>query len=335
MKPQNRKLILAVGFLILAILACSLPGFSSPTPFVFPTANLTMTALFDPTQFSLVTLTPRQSLIQTATPGQSAEATRTPTASPLPATQTPVSMDTVTVSPSPPPTGFPDQTGTPTLTIAASRRPFNLVAALVAQPPTIDGDLSDWTQDSVELKEVVYGAANHSGADDLSGLAMLAWDETFLYLAMAVKDDVYVQNTGGVNLFRGDSLEVLLDRDLEGDFNVPRLNDDDFQLGISPGSPSPGVNPESYLWYPSSRAGARDDVIVAARAIDDGYQVEAAIPWSLFNITPQAGDQFGFALSISDNDLIGQAVQQSMVSNVPTRLLGDPTTWGGLSLGNP
>jgi hypothetical protein len=56
------------------------------------------------------------------------------------------------------------------------------------------------------------------------------------------------------------------------------------------------------------------------------------IPWTVFGVTAEAGDRFGFALSVSDNDLTGAPVQQSMVSNVSSRTLTNPTTWGTLIL---
>jgi len=40
-----------VAIIILSgLTACTLPGFSTPTPFSFPTPDKTMTALFEPTQ---------------------------------------------------------------------------------------------------------------------------------------------------------------------------------------------------------------------------------------------------------------------------------------------
>jgi hypothetical protein len=106
-------------------------------------------------------------------------------------------------------------------------------------------------------------------------------------------------------------------------------------LGISPGSPQPGDDPEAYLWYPSSRAGNYNEVKIGSTPTDNGYRVEVSIPWSLFKTNPVKGDHFGFCMSISDNDKSGANVQQSMVSNVSTRVLTDPTTWGDIQLVKP
>ena len=46
----NRKLLLLIILGILGItVACNLPVFATPEPFVFPTPDMTMTALFAPT----------------------------------------------------------------------------------------------------------------------------------------------------------------------------------------------------------------------------------------------------------------------------------------------
>ena len=62
------------------------------------------------------------------------------------------------------------------------------------------------------------------------------------------------------------------------------------------------------------------------------YRVEAAIPWNVFELSPVNGTHYGFCMSVSDNDNPGENAQQSMVSNVATRHLTDPTTWGDLQL---
>jgi hypothetical protein len=78
----------------------------------------------------------------------------------------------------------------------------------------------------------------------------------------------------------------------------------------------------------------KDDTI-GSRARDDGYVIEAAIPWSVFEVSPYTGQNFGFAYSISDNDNPNNNVQQSLVSFVPIRTLSDPTKWGDLNVVKP
>jgi hypothetical protein len=192
--------------------------------------------------------------------------------------------------------------------------------------------MDDWDLPRYDVDYVVFGENRWDDEDDLSALVMFAWDEDFLYVATRVRDEEYVQNARTRELFMGDSLEILIDTNLQGDYFTRSLSPDDFQLGISPGSPGPGDDPEAYLWFPASIEGRRTEVEAGAESVADGYYVEAAIPWEVFELDPDEGDHYGFAFSVSDNDRESEDVQQSMVSNVATRSLTDPTTWGDLEL---
>jgi hypothetical protein len=301
------------AIMALALAGCRLPGSLAPTPFVFTTPDKTLTAIFAP----LLTLTPEPPQVFTATP------------------------DAIQPSPfpSPTPSFTAEMPATPTQTHtrpAPTLRPGALVeASYLENPPLLDGIFDEWNLTAYPVRNVVYGALQWQGEADASATVMVGWDQTYLYLAVQVRDDRYVQEASGANIFKGDSLEILIDSDLAGDFAGQSLNADDYQLGISPGSPYPGQDLRAYLWFPSSRQGGRADVSIAARAREGGYNVETAIPWSLFGINPQDGDAFGFAISVSDNDLEGEQVQQSMVSNVSTRSLTNPTSWGSLLLLKP
>ena len=322
MKRKPLSLISFGMLLLLSLSACNYPLTSAPTPFVFPTPNLTLTAVFSPPQ--VVTATPTQPA--TSVPSATSQMVEpSETASP---TSEPSSTATQI-----PPTSTPVPTNTPVSYVGPGQRSGpSMTAGYLDQPPTIDGSFDEWDLDQNFADSVVAGASNWTGDADLSARATWGWDSTNLYLAARVKDDRYVQNASGKNIFKGDSVEILIDTNVSGDFYLRDLTADDFQLGMSPGSGAPGNDPQAYLWYPSSQAGERQKVKIGAMKTDDGYRIEAQIPWSTFGITPVAGEHFGFAFSVSDNDNTSQNVQQSMVSNVATRVLTDPTTWGDLTL---
>lgn len=301
---MKREVVLAVALLLLASAACEVPGTASPTPFEFPTPNLTLTAIFEPT----VTPTVRGT---TDTPEPIDPANLTATASPGPAATTPTGA---TSDQHTRPNGSP------------------ITAPLIGSAPKVDGSLEDWPEQRHALNEVVFGAESWSGGDDLSGSYAVLWDTTNLYLAIQVNDDTFAQSASGRALFQGDSAEILLDEALAADFSSTSLSSDDFQVGLSPGN-FDGLEPEAYRWFPSSVEGRLSTTVVAAAQTDSGYTLEAEIPWVVFGTEPSAGARYGFALSLSDNDRPGVVVQQSMVSSVRTRNLTDPTTWGTLVLG--
>ena len=300
MRP--RAWLLAPLLLAAAAIGCDLPGATPPTAFVFPTPNETLTAIFAPT----------------ATPGG---------ATVIPATAPPIIPPTVLT-----PAG-PSAPSTATVS-GLSTRPNGVVvqAERVESAPSIDGALSEWTAFPYKADQVVFGASRWTGASDNSGAFAVAWDAAYLYLAVRVTDDKYVQTATGDDIWMGDGVEVQLDADLPVDFYTASLSADDYQVGLSAGNFG-GIAPQSYRWYPSSKQTALTTVTVAGKATPQGYDLEARIPWTTFSVTPTEGARYGFTLSISDNDAAGTAAQQSMVSSVSTRKLLNPTTWGTLALG--
>jgi len=290
---------------LLALSACTLPGSASPTPFTFPTPNLTHTAIF------------------------AATATGTMPPPTLPPLESPTS---------PPPTAT--ELGAPTATTGPTNSPTPVPAeavsaAYLSAPPQIDGNLTDWSSTAYTIdKPLSYASSGWTGTSDLSARYYLGWDVNYLYLAVERFDDVFAQVSSGRYLYRGDDVEIQFDADLAGDQSSASLSSDDYQIGLSPGNFGSRA-PEAYLWSPRSREGALSGVSVKAVPVGQGYTLEARIPWSTFGVTPQENERFGFVLALSDNDLPGVAAWQSMISSVAGRRLADPTTWGTLVLAPP
>lgn len=314
---MNRKVTTgsALLMLVLLMLACNLPGREAvPTPSE-PTPNLTMTALFElvQTQISIPSPMPTATsapVISTNTPP--------PTSTPLPTS--------TAVQPTRPPAS-PTVTSTTALRSAGS-----YTAPFLSEAPKLDGVWDEWKTTAYPIKPVVFGKENHTGKEDLEASFRIGWDNNYLYLAVKVIDDQYAQNASGIDLYKGDTVELLLDVDLLGDLNSRELTGDDYQLVISPGKGSISGDKEAYLYYPTGKAGTKSEVKIASEGGSGLYRVEAAIPWSLFGITPADGQRYGFAVSVSDNDRESENIQQSMVSMAPARRLADPTTWAVLVL---
>ena len=313
MRIQKLFLVGVVLAMVFLFAGCNFPLSPKPlpTPFNFATPNLTMTAIFKPTLQIPPTITPAPLVTATNIPS----ATQLPSPTLVPPTITNTAL---------PPTA----TSNPDM-----RSGFSAVASYVSKAPEIDGDWSDWSAKAYPAAFVVFGAKNWTGAADLEGSFKVEWDNDYLYLAAKVRDDRFVQRADGKDMYKGDSLEILLDSNVKDDFYAAYLSSDDYQLGISPGDGSDiGKNEQAYLWYPLGIVGDRPKVKIAAIPFDGGYRVEAAIPWSTFGIKPYSGAHYGFAFSVSDDDDPSAAIQQSMVSSDENRVLVDPTTWGDLTL---
>lgn len=320
MKNKRTICFVICTLIVFISLACQLPGIVAPTPFVLPTADETITEIFKPTD--LVPSPTSQPPTDTETPVEE------PSITPQPTDTSPVPTATAT-DVSPTYTTMPTDTAVPTISYSGpgKRSGVSVAATYLDVTPNIDGVFGDWNTTRFTAESVVYGLDDWDNDNDLSSKFMLGWDEDYLYIAARVKDDVYVQSASGENLFKGDSIEILIDTDVSSDFYYSELNGDDYQLGMSPGNPQVGVSVEAYLWYPESSAGSLQSVKIGATTKDDGYRIEVKIPWNELGISPSEGQHFGFAYSVSDNDKSGEELQQSMVSNVSTRILTDPTTW--------
>jgi hypothetical protein len=306
------KAIIAVLFVALAVSSCGLIG---GNPAAQPTPNLTLTALFDTSVNIPATVTPIYVVV-----------TNTP--EPIIATSTVAVIDTI----APTNTTAPAATNTSAPVTPVTRVPY-MTAGHINFDPTIDGSWTEW-KDYTTLYPaayVVYGRGNWTGSSDLEASYGAVWDSDYLYIGVKVYDDVYAQGATGKDIFKGDSIEILLDTNLSGDYYVQSLSADDYQLGISAGED--GNHPEAYLWYPSSKAGSRTDKVDVGYMTEDGlYRIEARIPWSVFGVTPTNGMHLGIAVSVSDDDNESSNVQQSMVSSSAARSLVDPTTWGEIVL---
>jgi hypothetical protein len=317
MTIHRSRTLLAILVAVTLLAGCNLPSSSTPTPDIFLTPNLTMTAIFNqPVPASVP---------PTVTPGPEDAATNTPQVKP-----SNTSQPSPTVGSSPTPLV---RTAIPTEVVASptSNRP-GVTASFLSSAPKIDGVWDEWKTTQYPLRSVVFGAKAWKNAADLSAAYRIGWDDNNLYIAVKVTDNKYVQNASGADLYKGDSLDLLFDAVPGDSTNATKLNDKDFQLGISPGKGEVGKDIESYLWLPEGDKGALSKVQVAAVSMPNGYRIEAAIPWATFGVKPADGQQYGFALSISDNDQEGKSVQEKMISTAPDRVLDTPSTWGVLTL---
>lgn len=275
-----------------------------------------------------------------ATPSPSPAPTNTPEPSPTEAPPISVTLQFPTDTPSPTsnsqlPTSNPTSTPMSVVTAGPLTRPNGAPVHVARLPvaPTIDGDPSEWGVLANTVDQVVFKPTNWSGPSDNSATFALGWDAANLYLAASVVDDHHQQTQRNEFIYKGDSIEILLDANLGGDYTDFNLSDDDFQLGLSPGNLATGdPAPQAWLWFPASKSGVPSGITVAAKRSGEGFTMEAAIPWAVFGVAPEGDVRYGFILSVSDNDNGNAADQESLISSASTRKLANPTTWGTLIL---
>ena len=330
MKKSIYAILVAV-LLVGLTAGCNLSASQEPTDIIFPTPNLTMTALFAPVEKATntapapVVVTPTIGTLDTQAPQPTVAL---PTAQPtvvLPTAQPTIVLPTLAVKTN---TAIAPTATTikPTNTTAPTATPKPVVTiygTYFTNSPMIDSDWAEYSGTQYPMDNIVYGGANWSSTADLEASFQIGWDATYLYIAAKVHDDKYVQKATGENIFKGDSLEILL-------LNGSTI----YQIGWTAGAGTVSVGDgfESYRWFPTSKVGKLNNVITAAKGGDGLYRVEVAIPWSDLGITPANGATYRFAVSVSDNDDSTANKQQTMMSNSPDRLLLYADTWGYLVL---
>lgn len=328
---MKKTTFLLSGLLIAAMLlaACNLPfGYTLTKSTEVGTPNATLTALFDTSQNIPATITPPIIATNTAI---------LPTVEPATATATP--QPTLTTAPTETTTNTPvvivvTATTAPT-SAPAARANAQLYANYLSTAPVQDGSYAEWVDKTTKytMPNFAWGKANWANHDDLEGAFAVAWDSTYLYIGYKITDDIYNQPYAGGDIYKGDTVEILLDTDLLGDFYTTSLTSDDYQLGLSAGSPSGSIETGAYLWYPTSVAGKRSQVILSKMFESPTvYRVEAAIPWSMYGITPYAGMRLGFAANVDDNDNVDSYKKMTMLSSAAGLSVFNPTTWGELVL---
>lgn len=186
--------------------------------------------------------------------------------------------------------------------------------------PVIDGSISEWEFfDEASISNPTIKKENFINLKDCSGIYYTCWDDTNFYLAVQVTDDVFNQSFTGNQINKGDSLSIVFDTDLAGDFSIPFYSSDDLQIDLSGGNFA-GIPAEAYIYYPSE---VPKGVEIASTRLAKGYIIEAAIPWSNFvTYGPKDLDVMGFTISIFDTDnlesteLVVSSSKQFEINNV-------------------
>jgi hypothetical protein len=215
----------------------------------------------------------------------------------------------------------------------------------------IDGDPTDWqvlrafSKSQTTTLDAMSDAPDSAGCqvrfagtrstEDLGAALQFAYDTTHLYVSFLVKDDGYVASGDADRFDQGDALAVFLKLNLTADSTVVPAGEDEFQINFLPGAPKVGDKPTISVQKigESAEPLAGSGASVAATPLDDGYFVEASLPWSSLGVTtPQTGEQLGVVASVGDNDTPASPQQECYLSSVATYKGGVPESWNVLVL---
>jgi CubicO group peptidase (beta-lactamase class C family) len=173
---------------------------------------------------------------------------------------------------------------------------------------TIDGKPDDWNVSGLKLNILSeYGNFNPS-AKDFSVRCRFGWDERGLLLLAIVHDDVFTEAGNVSDIWRKDGIEFFMAESV-GSSN--RL-----QLLIAPGMDPKHPEPRFHLNLQSTEKPENLDHIqpqIARTKTEDGFILEALIPWQLLKLNLPLRTLNGVALQIYFNDVDNDSSRGQMV----------------------
>lgn len=201
-------------------------------------------------------------------------------------------------------------------------------------PPVIDGDCSEWDNlpGAIELNKshVTWGLAQYQGEEDLSGTVRICYDANYFYFMVEVVDEA-IKVASDKDIFVSDHIEL----DFAPNFKegvTGRQGADWRIIGFTPGSveesgdPLADMEADALMAFPPNFQW--EGIDVESAITEDGYVIEARIPWKVLGVkgAVKAGMEFGMDIHISDSDK--DFVQECMTS------LNNTTPWKGRKLEN-
>ncbi len=205
---------------------------------------------------------------------------------------------------------------------------------------TINGDASDWPSDVPTFDSNVLIAGNDT---DLLGHWGLAWDDTNLYFIVKVTDQTALQThqSDTSQLFKGDGVNFEFGTAQPKNKNAS-LETGDKHVLLGPAN-FKDDSVISAINVPNGSVFTRGTNTIqglhaATVKVDDGYLIEAAIPWTTLGVEDiSGGNEYGMNLNVSDSVPSGAKAGElsSFVSNNPARKGNDAqfrSIWGTLQL---
>ena len=187
---------------------------------------------------------------------------------------------------------------------------------------TINGIQDNWPglpAERITPANLVLGTTG----DGISADFRLAWDDTNLYLFALVKDPTPMQNDNPPDsIWAGDSIELFIGADKLAQGGPMQFGDRQVLLSAHKGA-------DGYRWYfNNAPTQSKVEMEVVKNVGNDGYTIEAAIPFAGLGFTPRENQELLFDIGVND----ATAGRRQLIWNGGARNSGDRGAWGRTKL---
>jgi len=158
-----------------------------------------------------------------------------------------------------------------------------------SRPPAIDGNVDEvWASVPARaIDHVVYTPV--SSEADLSADFKTMYDKEALYFLVEVNDERLISDSA--ESWLDDGVEIFIDAD---NSKSGVYGDKDYQYHFDWDATAPAMG--------ESHHNKTNGVQYAFARTDDGYRLEAKLPWSTLGTTPAVGKRIGFDVHVNDDD---------------------------------
>jgi hypothetical protein len=173
----------------------------------------------------------------------------------------------------------------------------------------IDGDLAEWKpEEFFPIDQKFQWILRDSGipsAEDWSGWIAFRWDEKKLYAAVLVRDDeLFFGDFLSRDWRDSDNMRLFLSSVADPAKRAKTITGDDLLLIMTPTGVARTEGPMLNIASLGGlvRSGMESQVEMKSRVWKNGYVLEAAVPFSLFNAKPAEGTVLGLNVMADDCD---------------------------------
>lgn len=161
--------------------------------------------------------------------------------------------------------------------------------------PVIDGTMEEvWNTYAVSVTlDINNNGSAPDSPEDLSARAYAMWDLTHIYVFFDITDDVLVTGDSPGALYQDDQVEFFLDADNSKSFETHDANDAQFAMNY-------GLETLS-----GDASGKYPNTVFATVETENGWALEAAVPWGDVSVTPYNGMLIGIDFQVNDDDDLG------------------------------